>query len=133
MDRYVGVWIDHRKAVIISILGAHEALSTITSDMEKHVRFSGGAQAVTEEDIRDRRFANYLNKYYDEIIASVRDVKGLLVFGPGEAKVEFKTRFENDKSDKCPIDIETTDKMTDNQIAEKVRRFFSKDKQTKAL
>ena len=56
----VGVWIDHRKAVIVVAGKAGEAIQRVPSKMEKHVRFAGGAQAVSAEDIRDRRFANHL-------------------------------------------------------------------------
>ena len=43
MGTAVGVWIDHRKAVIAIIAGHHEEMKQVTSNMEKHVRFSGAA------------------------------------------------------------------------------------------
>ena len=124
MKRKVGLWIDHRKAVIVSLTGDHEKIISITSEMEKHVRFSGGAQKDTEEDSRDRRFTNHLNKYYDEVMNVISDADSVLVFGPGEAKVELKNLFESNKSVKCEVDIDTTDKMTEHQIAAKVREHF---------
>ena len=92
--------------------------------MEKHVRFSGGAQLDSEEDIRDRCFTNHLNEYYDEVIAAIRNANSILVFGPGEAKVELKKRLENEKIKNRSVEIETVDKMTGNQIAAKVRQHF---------
>ena len=126
MKRKVGLWIDHRKAVIVSITGDQEEINSITSDMEKHVRFSGGAQKDSEEDERDRKFTNHLNKYYDEVVSFIRDAVSILIVGPGEAKVEFKKRLENEKQLGRVVDIETVDKMTDNQIAAKVRSHFTK-------
>ena len=126
MKKQVGLWIDHRKAVIVSITGEIEEIKSITSDMEKHVRYSGGAQNDSEEDERDRRFSGHLNKYYDEVVALVKDAVSILILGPGEAKVEFKKRLETEKQLGRVVDIETTDKMTDPQIAAKVRSHFSK-------
>lgn len=126
LKRKVGLWIDHRKAVIVSITGDLEEIKSIKSNMEKHVRFSGEAQEDSEEDIRDRRFASHLNKYYDEVISFIRNAESILIVGPGEAKVEFKKRLESEKQIGRVVGLETADKMTEPQIAEKVREHFSK-------
>ena len=55
---------------------------------------------------------------------AIRSANSILVFGPGEAKVEFKTRLEKEKIKNRSIVIETVDKMTDNQIVAKVRQYF---------
>ena len=120
----VGLWIDHKRAVIVIINEKGEETKQIESDMEKHVRFSGEAQKSTEEDISDRRFTNQLNKYYDEVIESIQIADSILVLGPGEAKIEFKKRLESKEIKKRLINIETVDKMSDNQIAAKVRQYF---------
>ena len=56
MKRAVGIWIDHRKTVIVSVTDKGEETSLITSDMEKHVRYSGAAQEDSAEDQRDNVF-----------------------------------------------------------------------------
>jgi hypothetical protein len=124
MKTDAGLWIDHRNAVVVILKEKGEETKRINSNMEKHIRFGGGAQDNTEEDIRDRRFANHLNKYYDEVITCLGDATSILVFGPGEAKVELKNRIESDKIKNCSVNIETADKMTDNQIESKVRNYF---------
>ena len=134
MNREVGLWIDHREAVIafVALKGKDKGkdkgngieIQRIESDLEKHVRFSGGAAAVTEEDIRDRRFANHLHKYYDEVIALIRDADSILILGPGEAKVELKTRLESQHLGAHIVGLETVDKMTENQVAAMVREHF---------
>ena len=68
MKKEIGLWIDHREAVIVSITHEGEETKRIISDMEKHIRFSGGAEMSSAEDMRDRKFTNHLNKYYDEVI-----------------------------------------------------------------
>jgi hypothetical protein len=67
-----------------------------------------------------------LNKYYDEVIAAIRDAESILIFGPGEAKGELGKRLERDKLGGHIIAVETIDKMTDRQIAAKVREYFHK-------
>ena len=42
MKKIAGLWIDHRKAVIVIVSDAGEEIKEITSDMEKHTRFTGG-------------------------------------------------------------------------------------------
>jgi hypothetical protein len=124
MKTDAGLWIDHKKAVIVMINEKGEETKVIESDMEKHVRFSGGAQKNSEEDISDRKFSNHLNNYYDEVIECINNADSVLMFGPGEAKIELKKRLENKEIKKHIVNIETVDKMTDNQIAAKVRQYF---------
>ena len=126
MKSAAGIWIDHRKAVIVSVSDQGEKTRQIESEMEKHVRFSGGTRSEQGggEDQQDRQFTGHLNAYYDEVIAHLRDVESLLIFGPGEAKGELKKRLERNKLDDRIVAIETVDKMTDRQIAAKVRQCF---------
>ncbi|NOT58561.1 MAG: hypothetical protein HOP18_28530 [Deltaproteobacteria bacterium] len=126
MKKQVGLWIDHRETIIVT-LGAHEEeTKRIESDMERYGRSSGkpGSGNSTAENQQDRRFTNYLNSYYDEVIASIREADAILIFGPGEAKDELHARLVKDKLGERVIAVETEDKMTDPQIAAKVRRHF---------
>jgi hypothetical protein len=126
MKSNVGVWIDHRKAVIVSLTDKVENTTRIISDMEKHVRFSGGAQEALAEDQHDRRFTGHLNKYYDKVVSCIRDADSILILGPGEAKVELRTRLESETLGGHVVGTETVDKMTDQQIAARVRQRFQK-------
>ncbi len=133
MKRVVGLWIDHRKAVIVAILGeGKEIVLTMKSHLEPHVRFSAGARSktphlsveLTAEDQRDRRFAQHLSTYYDEVISHIREAEAILVFGPGEAKGELEKRLESTGLGGRIVGVEAVDKMTDRQIAAKVRQRF---------
>lgn len=136
MKKEVGLWIDHRKAVIVIVTDKGEETKEITSNIEKHVRYSGGSHSVSTdgqqetkgEDQRDRQYMNHLNQYYDEVIAYIHDAETIQIFGPGEAKGELKKRLER-KNFTGHIDInETADKMTDHQISAKVRERFKHKK-----
>ena len=129
MTSQVGLWIDHRKAVIVTVSGEGEATRIVESGVEKRVRYSGGARSGTShesrlgtgEDTRERHFEGQLTKYYDEVIAGIRSAEAILIFGPGEAKGELRKRLEHDGLGARIVGVETVDKMTDRQIAAKVR------------
>ena len=74
--------------------------------------------------MRDKRLEKHLGKYFDEIIAHIRDAELIQIFGPGEAKSELAKRLEVVGLKARIIEMETMDKMTDNQIAAKVREHF---------
>jgi hypothetical protein len=133
MKRVVGLWIDHRKAVIVTIVGeGKEILLTMRSHMEPHVRFAGGSRSkaphqsleVTAEDQRDRRFSDHLSIYYDEVVSQIREAEAILVFGPGEAKGELQRRLETQGLGRRIVGVEAVDKMTDRQIVAKVKQHF---------
>lgn len=130
MSRNAGLWIDHKEAVIVfaaTAAGAPEETKRMMSGMEKHVRYSGHAASDgVAEDRRDHQYATHLDRYYDEVIAQLHDAKSILIFGPGEAKGEFKKRLEHKGLSERIEGVETTDKMTDNQIAAKVREHYAK-------
>jgi len=127
MKKHAGLWIDHRKAVIVIVTEEGEVIEEITSDMERHVRFSGGTNSEDgpPEDMRDRQFGTHLNSYYDRVIAAIRGADTIQIFGPGEAKGELKSRIEHEGLAGHVLAIETMDKMTDRQISAKVREHLS--------
>ena len=136
MTIQAGLWIDHREAVIVTLSDEKEETKHIISGSEKHIRYSGsshtntpeGSKEVTSEDQRDRQFGNHLNKYYDDVIAVLRSADSIQIFGPGEAKGELAKRLEHEGLHGRILATETVDKLTDRQIAAKVRERFQTQK-----
>lgn len=134
MKTTIGLWIDHRKAVIVTVSDKGEETKVIESMVEKQPgRYAGvrsttsfEAQKVPADDSRERKFTGELNAYYDEVFAAVREVESILLFGPGEAKGELKKHLEKEKFGGRIKAVETEDTMTDRQIAAKVRDYFQK-------
>ena len=134
MKTTAGLWIDHRKAVIAIVSAEGEETLEIKSNVEKQPgRFAGvrsttayEALQVQADDSREREFTGHLIQFYAEVIAAIRDAESILLFGPGEAKWELKKHLERDKRRGHIIAMETTDKMTDRQIAAKAREYFHK-------
>jgi hypothetical protein len=134
MKTTVGLWIDHRKAIIVAVTDKGEEIALIISKVEKQLRRSGDSPLkgphdplqVPAADSRQRMLTGYLNIYYDAVIASIRDAESILIFGPGDAKGELKKRLQRNNLGGRIVGIETVDKMTDRQIAAKVRKYFQK-------
>jgi len=132
MKTKIGLWIDHRKAVIVAVTNKGEEMGLVISKAEKQPRRSGDSPLkgpydplqVPAADSRQRILAGHLNIYYDAVIASIRDAESILIFGPGDAKGELKKRLKRNSLGGRIVGIETADKMTDRQIAAKVRKYF---------
>jgi hypothetical protein len=133
MRTKVGLWIDHRKAIIVAVTDNGEEIGLIVSKVEKQLQRSGDSplkgryesQQVPADDSRQRTFTGQLNIYYEAVIACLRDAESILIFGPGEAKGELKERLEKSNLGGRIAGVETVDKMTDRQIAAKVRQYFA--------
>ena len=132
MPTKVGVWIDHRKAVVVVVTEEGEEIGLIISKVEEQLRRSGDsplkgsfeAQRVPADDRRQRALTQYLNIYYDAVSSCIREADSSLIFGPGEAKNELEKRLEKSNLGGRIASIETADKMTDKEIAAKVRQRF---------
>ena len=88
MKKTVGLWIDHKKAVIVFVTGEEQEIKQVGSNIEKHHRQSG--VAMPADDIRQRELTEQLNSYYDEVVSVIREADSILILGPGEAKGELK-------------------------------------------
>jgi len=122
MKKTVGLWIDHKKAVVVFVDGRDTELKEISSDIEQHHRQSG--VATPADDVRQRELTGHLNRFYDEVVACIRDTESILILGPGEAKGELSKRLDKDNLSKRIVGVKTSDKMTDKQIVALVRGHF---------
>jgi stalled ribosome rescue protein Dom34 len=125
MSDKVGIWIDHKRAVIVATSAEGLATTTLESALEAHPHFGGQQDGGGEKKYEERR-RHDLDRFYDEVVSLVKTPGGLLVLGPGEAKREFVKRFSHVRPDaRCAVDIETTGALTDPQIVAKVKEHFS--------
>jgi hypothetical protein len=139
MGGKAGVWIDHRGSVIVALTVDGERITHIASHVEKHLERGGDSPLkgayeslqVPADDRRQRALTGELNTYYDLVIAAIHDCDHLLLFGPGEAKGELHKRLAQSKLNARVDAVETADKMTDPQIAAKVRAHFGLEAQRK--
>ena len=132
MSMRAGVWIDHRKAVIV-VATEHDLVTIqILSNVEKQLRPHGGARSKTQygpqqapsDNMREVAFMGHLDVFFDRVVSCLRDVQGIWILGPGEAKGELKKRLERSRLGARIMGMETADKMTEGQLTAKFRERF---------
>jgi hypothetical protein len=124
MGQDVGVWIDHKKAVIVSIAAGEVTTRTLTSGVGAHPHYSGSQEGGGEKKYEERHNQD-LDRYYDDVIGQLGEPDALLLFGPGEAKLQLKARLGRSKgSPESVVAVESTDKLTDPQIVAKVKEHY---------
>ncbi len=137
MNHHAGVWIDHKKAVIVSASAEAVTFTTLESEIGPHARYSGRSAYPTPNGPKDggtenhyeERYDQHLDRYYDEVISRLGHPDALLIFGPGEAKLQLKERVTRSGAQAdYAVDIETTDKLTDPQIVAKVKAHYGLDR-----
>ena len=69
MNHKVGIWIDHKKAVIVSASADRVSAKTLESAVGPHARYSGPQDAGAEKKYEERH-GQQLDRYYDEVIVS---------------------------------------------------------------
>ena len=105
METYIGIWLDHKKAIIYSITGESETRHVIESGVQTRRRIPGegkqytrmGNAFIAPEHRHEERVRHQLDKYYQEISAYVQDACDLLILGPGEAKTELEKVMQSQK------------------------------------
>jgi len=131
MNTHVGIWIDHKKAVIVA--AGQDTATVVQSDVPGHTRYTGGGgypgghsslRGGSERQSEERN-RNALDEYFDRVAAALGHAEALLIFGPGEAKQQLAERLGHVTTRPKPtITMDTADKLTDAQIVAKVSKYF---------
>ena len=131
--RNAGVWIDHPKALMVLMTPAGEPTSLTVSKVEKHPQRSGdsplkgryAADQVPADDSRQKaahRGTQRLLRRSDRGSSECRFVHHFWT-GRGQGRAEEAALKRKLRGRVAAV--ETADKMTDRQIAAKVRGHFS--------
>jgi hypothetical protein len=124
MSHDVGVWIDHKKAVIVSIVEGRVTARTLESDVGPHAHYAGSQEGGGEKKYEERHNLR-LDQYYDHVISQIGQPDSLLLLGPGEAKRQLKHRLGRSKASSGRIvAVETADKLTERQIVATVKEHY---------
>jgi len=132
MAANAGVWIDHQQAIVVMVTDAGQEIKKIAFDIGQPVRTTSRARTrhkytandFVAEDRLERKIENDRKNYYDDVIAVLRGTTALLILGPGEAKGELRKRMQSKKLRGITVAVGTADKMTERQLAAKVREHF---------
>ena len=131
-SRYVGIWINHCQAIIVSLDDKRETITNITSDVKGHRQSSGGVipstpygtQHAASESKVNRRRMQKLALFYSRVADAVKGAEVIFILGPGEAKIDLCKQLKTTKDCRRVLSIRDADKMTRRQLVAKVRKFF---------
>jgi hypothetical protein len=82
MSDQAGIWIDHEKAVVVTISGEDVSLKTLVSDVGPHTHYAGSQEGGGEKKYEERH-SQSLDRYYDDVISLLGEPEAVLLFGPG--------------------------------------------------
>jgi len=133
MGKQVGVWVDHRKAVIVTIGQDEETIQVVHSliEMQGPTYGSGarpdyGQQDKYADDSLQNQSSMHLKKYYKNIAAYIKNADYIMLMGPGEAKIELRKNLDRRMMGYKILEVMPADKMTDREIALNVRAYYAK-------
>ena len=138
MATKAGVWIDHKQAIVVLITDAGQEIKKFKSGTEQPAGNSRQNNKYTPndfiaEDSRERKLVADYKKVYGEVLACILGADSLLILGPGEAKGEFSKHIKAKKLRGVTVEVETADKMTDPQLAAKVKQHFATSSTKKSV
>ena len=108
----------------MSIAAGQATTRTLESDVGPHPHYSGSQEGGGEKKYEERHSQD-LDRYFDDVIGQLGKPDAVLLFGPGEAKLQLKERLGRSKvSSESIVAVESTDKLTDPQIVAKVKEHY---------
>ncbi len=127
MKKRIGVWLDRRKAIIVTLGENGETMQVVHSSLEAHGHpaVGTGAQDIVDEDSVQRQSSVQLKKYYEDIVSNIKAADYIMLMGPGEARVELRNNLERRMMGEKVLAVEPAEKMTDREVAAKIRTFFA--------
>ena len=80
MNHKVGIWLDHKSAVVVSTSAGHVTSKTLESEVGAHPRYSGQEGGGGEKKY-EQRHGEQLDRYYDDIISQLGLPEAVLISG----------------------------------------------------
>lgn len=125
-----GLWIDHLKAmIVITFEGGEKTLEILSHADGLPGRIDGSGaldatQPLRTDEGRKRAYTVQLNRFYTEVIGAIRDAESILIFGPGAAKEELAGHLGRARLGDKVVGVEPAERMTDPQVAARIREHF---------
>ncbi len=136
MEKQVGIWIDTKKAIIVTLEGhKEEKITEIDSEVENRIyhnkesnkgTFSGNRHGDSETKF-DNRKKEQMDYYLDSVLDYVKGSDYLYIFGPAETKTKLEQRIQDEKYlNKIKLKaVEAADSMTLNEVVAQVKDFYN--------
>ena len=133
MDKQIGIWIDTKKAKIVTLEGDQKSLKIVDSDIDTRERVAGeskhfgrfGDQYHDQEKAKAQKMKSQTKDFFKAILHEISDFESIVIFGPANMKHELEKEIKNDHMLSAKlIGVETADSMTDNQTSAWVSNYF---------
>ncbi len=135
MEKQIGIWIDLKKAKIITLSGNQKSLKTINSAIETRDRIVGdskqagrfGEQYIDNEKSKEQKIKKQAKDFLKTVLQQATDCDAIVVFGPANMKHELEKEIKKDYNLSSKLKaVVPTDSMTDNQTKAWVVDFYKK-------
>ena len=133
MKKQTGIWLDHEKAMIITLDNDKYKISNIESDIITRERIDGetkkygrfGDQSLSQEKHKERRVKEQTFNYLKNLLKEINDVDELVLFGPANMKKELEKHILDDTTLAPKLKaVVSADSMTENQMVAWVKKFY---------
>ena len=132
--RKVGIWLDKKKALVVTLKNEKEKLKRIDSDLE-FFNPKGGARSKTkwgpQDVVQDSKYLerekHQLKAYFQKIAHKIRKAEAIAIFGPAETYLkleQFMKEHHPALYDKVVL-VSNSDKMTKKQLKARIRDFYN--------
>ncbi len=118
MTSYV-IWMDSKEGKVFGLVPEGSKV--------KHLHTHGHQTHPQHGGDNNREHNHGLDPFFKEMAESIKDAKEVIVLGPSDAKLHFKTYLDKHFAHtiaKAVVAVEASDHPTDNQILAHARKFF---------
>jgi len=129
-----GIWIDEKRAYIITFEDGEVFMKTVLSDIDNDSKPLEKIKVLEKtgplEILKDRKVLeikkHFLKNYFKTVTPHLKESSSIVIFGPAEIPQEFGEELQNNFSDihKKVIEIIKADSMTENQMQAMVREYY---------
>lgn len=131
----IGVWMDLSHAKLLRQGASASAIELVLSPYRKKIRIPGETpdgirlgnhRSTNNEHHKHNRVNLQIQSYYKKLSSQLKNYDSILLLGPSHTLREFRNFLKNHKSfNGKKIAVKPSDYITDNQIAEHVKKYFS--------
>jgi hypothetical protein len=120
----LGIWIDHKKAIVVSVAREHTLVTRLRSSLRPHGRFHGAQDGGGEQKYEARHLKGVAH-FIDAVARHVERGDEVFILGPGEAKGALARRIRQMKSLKgVATTSNAAGKLSEAQIVAAIRKRY---------
>ena len=128
-----GIFIDHKKAIIVSIDAKNQVTSEECKMQTTPTRFKGEStdksglfrHTLNRESHKQQKSQAEFKKFCKEVAGKLKRANQVYVFGPAEGKYDLHREIESRKSmSHVYVEIGTSDKLTKAEVVRAVKEHY---------